>query len=60
MAKVDRIVVDKCYMIMEGNLSFRPKLRELGILALVGLQIVYLTAILLLVDELAFFNLVNA
>lgn len=60
MAKVDRIVVDECHTIMEGSLSFRPKLRELGTLALVGLQMVYLTATLPPVDELAFFSIVNA
>lgn len=59
MAKVDRIVVDECYMIMEGDLMFRPKLCELGTLMLVGLQMVYLTVILPPVDEASFFSLVN-
>ncbi|KAH7202717.1 uncharacterized protein BKA55DRAFT_531418, partial [Fusarium redolens] len=35
MAKVDRIIVNKCHMIMEGSLSFRPKLYKLGTLALI-------------------------
>jgi superfamily II DNA helicase RecQ len=60
MAKVDRIVVDECHTIMEGSLTFRPKLRELGTLALVGLQMVYLTATLPPADEASFFSLVNA
>jgi superfamily II DNA helicase RecQ len=60
MAKIDRIVVDECHTIMEGSLSFRPKLRELGTLALVGVQIIYLTATLLPADEPAFFSLINA
>jgi len=60
MAKVDRIVVDECHTIMEGSLTFRPKLRELGTLALVGLQMVYLTATLPPADEAAFFSMVNA
>ncbi|KAG7001869.1 ATP-dependent DNA helicase hus2/rqh1 [Fusarium oxysporum f. sp. conglutinans] len=60
MAKVDRIVVDECHTIMEGCLTFRPKLRELGTLALVGLQMVYLTATLPPADEAAFFTMVNA
>ncbi|KAF5021937.1 hypothetical protein F66182_6017 [Fusarium sp. NRRL 66182] len=45
---------------MEGSLTFRPKLRELGTLALVGLQMVYLTATLPPADEAAFFSMVNA
>jgi superfamily II DNA helicase RecQ len=60
MAKVDRIVVDECHTIMEGSLTFRPKLRELGTLALVGLQMVYLTATLPPADEATFFSMVNA
>jgi superfamily II DNA helicase RecQ len=60
MAKVDQIVVDKCYTIIEGSLTFQPRLRELGTLALVGLQIVYLTATLLPADKAAFFSMVNA
>ncbi|GKU10137.1 unnamed protein product, partial [Fusarium langsethiae] len=60
MAKVDRIVVDECHTIMEGSLTFRPRLRELGTLALVGLQMVYLTATLPPADEAAFFSMVNA
>jgi superfamily II DNA helicase RecQ len=59
MAKVDRIVIDECHAIMEGSLSFRPKLRELGTLALIGVQMVYLTAILPPAEERAFFRLVN-
>jgi superfamily II DNA helicase RecQ len=59
MAKVDRIVMDECYMIMEGSLSFCPKLCELGTLALVGLQIVYLMTTLPPADKPAFFSIVN-
>ncbi|SPJ72737.1 uncharacterized protein FTOL_02466 [Fusarium torulosum] len=59
MAKVDRIVVDKCHTIIEGCLMFRPKLCELGTLVLVGLQMVYLTAMLPPADETAFFTMVN-
>ncbi|KAK2470533.1 hypothetical protein H9L39_17829 [Fusarium oxysporum f. sp. albedinis] len=60
MAKVDRVVVDECHTIMEGSLSFRPKLRELGTIALVGVQMIYLTATLPPADEPAFFSLINA
>jgi superfamily II DNA helicase RecQ len=59
MAKVDRVVIDECHTIMEGSLAFRPKLRELGTLALVGVQMVYLTATLPPAEEQAFFELVN-
>ncbi|KAF4442495.1 hypothetical protein F53441_11726, partial [Fusarium austroafricanum] len=59
MAKVDWVVVDECHTIMEGSLLFRPKLRELGTLALIGVQMVYLTATLPPSDELAFFSLIN-
>ncbi|EWY79399.1 hypothetical protein FOYG_17444 [Fusarium oxysporum NRRL 32931] len=60
MAKIDRVVIDECHTIMEGSLLFRPKLRELGTLALIGVQMVYLTATLPPSDELAFFSLINA
>ncbi|KAI3565758.1 P-loop containing nucleoside triphosphate hydrolase protein, partial [Fusarium oxysporum f. sp. albedinis] len=49
-----------CHTIMEGSLSFRPKLRELGTIALVGVQMIYLTATLPPADEPAFFSLINA
>ncbi|KAJ3453241.1 hypothetical protein MRS44_018896 [Fusarium solani] len=60
VAKVDRVVVDECHTILEGTPSFRPKLRELGALALVGLQMVYLTATLPPTLEYDFFSIVNA
>ncbi|KDN71707.1 hypothetical protein CSUB01_12644 [Colletotrichum sublineola] len=45
-AQLDRIVVDECHTILEGSKKFRPRLRELGQLGLVGVQMVYLTATL--------------
>ncbi|RMI97529.1 hypothetical protein CDV36_016209 [Fusarium kuroshium] len=60
MAKIDRVVVDECHTILEGTPSFRPKLRELGQLALFGLQMVYLTATLPPSLEHDFFRTVNA
>jgi superfamily II DNA helicase RecQ len=36
IAKVDQVIIDKCHTIIEGSLAFRPKLRKLGTLALVG------------------------
>ncbi|KAL9563860.1 hypothetical protein ACKAV7_011895 [Fusarium commune] len=45
---------------MEGSLSFRPKLRKLGTLVLVGVQMVYLTAILPPANEPVFFGMINA
>jgi superfamily II DNA helicase RecQ len=59
MAKIDRFVCDEAHTITEGSLSFRPKLRELGSLALVGVQMVYLTATLPPADESDFFSLIN-
>jgi superfamily II DNA helicase RecQ len=59
MAKIDRFVLDESHTITEGTLSFRPKLRELGSLALIGVQMVYLTATFPPADESDFFNLVN-
>lgn len=59
MAKLDRVIVDECHTILESTPSFRPKLRALGTLALVGVQMVYLTATLPKTDEDAFFGAVN-
>jgi superfamily II DNA helicase RecQ len=59
IAKIDRFIMDKSHTITEGTLSFRPKLRELGSLALIGIQMVYLTATLPPADKSDFFNLVN-
>lgn len=59
IAKVDQVIINKCHIIIEGSLSFRPKLYKLGTLALVGVQIIYLTAILLPADKPAFFSLIN-
>lgn len=58
-AQLDRIVVDECHTILEGNFKFRPKLRELGLLAQRGVQMVYLTATLAIADEPSFFRLIN-
>ncbi|KAH7118026.1 hypothetical protein B0J13DRAFT_629945 [Dactylonectria estremocensis] len=45
-ARLDRFVIDEGHTILEGTRAFRPKLQELGSLALIGVQIVYLTATL--------------
>nr|CEG05029.1 unnamed protein product [Fusarium clavum] len=55
-AQLDRLVVDECHTILEGNVSFRPKLKELGYLAQRGVQMVYLTATLPVAEENEFFN----
>ncbi|EXM14619.1 hypothetical protein FOTG_16988 [Fusarium oxysporum f. sp. vasinfectum 25433] len=57
-AQLDRIVINECHTTLEGNLAFRPKLRELGRLAQRGIQMVYLTAMLLITEEATFFNLI--
>lgn len=59
-AQLDRIVVDECHTILEGSRAFRPRLRELGQLGLVGVQMVYLTATLPPSREETFFDLINA
>ncbi|RGP67242.1 hypothetical protein FSPOR_6111, partial [Fusarium sporotrichioides] len=57
-AQLDRIIIDECHTILEGNLAFRPKLRELGRLAQRGIQMVYLTATLPIAQEAEFFSLI--
>lgn len=54
MHQLDRIVIDECHTILDGSPSFRPKLRQLGELALIGAQMVYLTATLPPRDEVEF------
>ncbi|KAF6793337.1 hypothetical protein CMUS01_16109 [Colletotrichum musicola] len=58
-AQLDRIVIDECHTILEGSKAFRPKLRELGQLGLVGVQMVYLTATLPPSREADFFTLLH-
>ncbi|WKT53675.1 hypothetical protein QSH57_004259 [Fusarium oxysporum f. sp. vasinfectum] len=60
MAQLDGFVFDEAHTILEGTRDFRPKLRELGRLALVGVQMVYLTATLPPSKEGEFFELINA
>jgi superfamily II DNA helicase RecQ len=60
MAQLDGFVFDEAHTILEGTRDFRPKLRELGRLALVGVQMVYLTATLPPSKEAEFFELINA
>ncbi|KAH7199180.1 P-loop containing nucleoside triphosphate hydrolase protein, partial [Fusarium oxysporum] len=60
MAQLDGFVFDEAHTILEGTRDFRPKLRELGRLALVGVQMVYLTATLPPSKEEEFFELINA
>lgn len=44
--RLDRIVFDKCDLILEGNDRFRPELSRLGELNIYGIQSIYLTATL--------------
>jgi superfamily II DNA helicase RecQ len=60
MAQLDGFVFDEAHTILEGTRDFRPKLRELGRLALVGVQMVYLTATLPPSKEAELFELINA
>lgn len=44
--RLDRIYIDECHLILEGKDAFRPRLRDLGRLGQLGVQIIYLTATL--------------
>lgn len=59
MHQLDRIVVDEAHTILDGSPQFRPKLRQLGELALAGVQMVYLTATLPPREEEEFSQLTN-
>jgi superfamily II DNA helicase RecQ len=58
-ARLDRVVIDECHTVLEGTPAFRPRLRELGRLALVGVQMVFLTATLPPLREADLFKLTN-
>ncbi|KFA70949.1 hypothetical protein S40288_10242 [Stachybotrys chartarum IBT 40288] len=58
-ARLDRVVIDESQTVLEGTPAFRPRLRELGRLALVGVQMVYLTATLPPRREAELFELTN-
>lgn len=58
-ARLDRFIIDEGHTILEGTRAFRPKLQELGSLALIGVQMVYLTATLPPTREDTLFNLMN-
>src|SRR6187402_3553284 len=59
MHRLDRIVWDESHTVLDGSPSFRRKLRELGKLALRGVQVVYLTATLPPRDEEEFYRLTH-
>jgi superfamily II DNA helicase RecQ len=54
-----RFVFNKCYMLLDSTAEFRPKIQQLGKLIERGVQIVYLTAILLLYAEPEFMNIIR-
>ncbi|KAL6416340.1 uncharacterized protein AUP68_00557 [Ilyonectria robusta] len=58
-ARLDRFVIDEGHTILEGTRAFRPTLQELGGLALIEVQIVYLTATLPPTQEDTLFSLIN-
>lgn len=54
---LDRVVVDECHVLLDGDMKFRPQLLELGgVLRELGVQTVFLTATLPPTDEAAFFR----
>ena len=59
-ARLDKVVIDECHTILEGTPAFRPKLRELGRLTLIGVKMVYLTATLPPRREVELFELTNS
>jgi len=59
MQQLDRIVVDECHTVLDSSSQFRPKLKQLGELSLIGVQMVYLTATLPPRDEEEFFQLMH-
>ncbi|KAH7418917.1 P-loop containing nucleoside triphosphate hydrolase protein, partial [Cadophora sp. MPI-SDFR-AT-0126] len=46
--QLDRFVFDECHTVLDSTPEFRPKMRRLGELVERGVQMVYLTATLLL------------
>lgn len=53
---LDRVVVDECHVLLDGDPGFRPQLRELGgVLRDWGVQTIFLTATLAPADEDEFF-----
>jgi len=55
--QLDRVVVDKCHMVLDSRFKFQPKLQALGEeLVQIGTQLVFLTATLPLQDEEEFFR----
>ncbi|TVY62820.1 hypothetical protein LSUE1_G006901 [Lachnellula suecica] len=56
---LERFVFDKCYTPLNSTAEFRPKMRQLGELMERGVQMVYLTAMLLLHAEPEFINIIR-
>jgi hypothetical protein len=56
---LERFVFNKCYTLLDSTAEFRPKMRQLGELVERGVQIVYLTATLLLYTEPEFINIIR-
>ena len=54
--QLERMVVDKCYVVLNKQKDFRPKLKELGQLNVVMVQMVYLMVMLLVGKEKKWFE----
>ena len=55
--QLDWVVIDECYIVLNSKFKFQLKLQVLGEeLVQIGIQLVFLTAILLLQDKEEFFQ----
>jgi RecQ family ATP-dependent DNA helicase len=58
--ELDRVVVDECHVVPDGNHGFRPQMQELGrLLRELGVQLVFLTATLAPRNEAEFFTVLG-
>jgi hypothetical protein len=56
---LERFVFNKCYTPLDSTAEFWPKMWQLGTLMERGVQMVYLTATLLLYVKLEFINIIR-
>ena len=57
---MDRIVINKCHIVLDSQPDFQLKIRKMGGLIIDrGVQMIYLTATLLLADKAEFIEIVK-